>query len=375
MAMDVYQKLAHHLDDLPGGFPTTESGGELRILRRLFTHEDAELALHLTLLAEEPRVIARRAGIPPDEAARRLEAMEEKGLLYGLHSPGKAPRYMASQFAVGIWEYQLNRLNPGLIHDVDEYLPDLLVPEIWQKAPQLRTIPIGEAVPAQAEVLAYERAEELVRSHRHFTVAPCICRRERRLVGEGCNKPLETCLSFGGAADFYQRRGLGRAISQQEALDILQQAEHAGLVLQPGNSQKATFICACCGCCCGVLRTLKRQPQPARLVSSPFVAALTPHACLGCGICTDRCQMEALQMVDDKAVLDLDRCIGCGLCVTTCPGHALALVRKPEAEQPHVPKNIVATTLQLARVRGKMGTGEMIGMVVQSAVDRLLAPR
>ena len=61
MDEELYQKLAQHLDNLPGGFPPTESGVELRILRRLFSSEETELALHLTLIPEEPRVIARRA--------------------------------------------------------------------------------------------------------------------------------------------------------------------------------------------------------------------------------------------------------------------------------------------------------------------------
>ena len=61
MAKDVYEVLAKHLDNLPAGFPRTESGVEMRILHRLFTPEDAELAVHLTVLPEEPRVIARRA--------------------------------------------------------------------------------------------------------------------------------------------------------------------------------------------------------------------------------------------------------------------------------------------------------------------------
>jgi hypothetical protein len=61
MEKDIYQKLSQHLDNLPGGFPPTETGVELRILHRLFTPEEAELALHLTLIPEEPRVIARRA--------------------------------------------------------------------------------------------------------------------------------------------------------------------------------------------------------------------------------------------------------------------------------------------------------------------------
>ena len=124
-----------------------------------------------------------------------------------------------------------------------------------------------------------------MRAQGKIAVAPCICRRERNLVGEGCDKPEEVCLSFGGAADFYERNGLGRPISQQEALDVLQAAEQAGLVLQPANAQKAAFICCCCGCCCGVLRNIKRHPQPATLVSTPFVAALNVETCQGCEGC------------------------------------------------------------------------------------------
>jgi hypothetical protein len=50
MAKDVYEALAGHLDTLPTGFPRTENGSEMRILRRLFTPTDAELAIHLTIL-------------------------------------------------------------------------------------------------------------------------------------------------------------------------------------------------------------------------------------------------------------------------------------------------------------------------------------
>jgi len=244
MATDVYQKLARHLDDLPGGFPTTASGVELRILRRLFTPEEAELAVHLSLLEEEPRVIARRAGLPVEEAARRLEEMAGKGLIYRTQSEGKPARYMAIQFAIGIWEFHVNSLDAGLVQDFDEYLPTLAPFDVWKKAPQLRTIPVGESVNVELTVLPYERAEEIVRRHSRLAVAPCICCREQRMAGHGCNKPLETCLVFGGAADYYLRNGLARAISQEEALDILKLTDEAGLVLQPGNSKGASNICA-----------------------------------------------------------------------------------------------------------------------------------
>ena len=81
MTDDIYHKLAHHLDELPAGFPSTESGVEIRILKRLFAPEDAELALHTTLIPEEARVIARRAGITKEEAEERLHEMAQKGLI------------------------------------------------------------------------------------------------------------------------------------------------------------------------------------------------------------------------------------------------------------------------------------------------------
>ena len=375
MTNDVYQRLARHLDDLPGGYPPTESGVELRILRRLFTPDEAELAMHLTLLAEGPRVIARRAGLTQEEAASRLEEMATKGLIYRVQPRDKPPRYIALQMAIGIWEFHVNDLDTELVNDFDEYLPTLLDQETWQKAPQLRTIPVGESVPSQAEVLPYEQAEEIVRAQKRFAVAPCICRRERSLVGEGCDKPLESCLVFGSAADYYLQNGLARAIDLDETLAILERAADAGLVLQPANSKHPSNICCCCGCCCGVLRSLKTHPRPAELVATPFVAEVDVDACGGCGLCVDRCQMDALRLEDGVVALDGARCIGCGLCVPTCPTGALSLARKPEAEQPHVPRNLVDSTIRLARARGKLGVTEMAGMVTRSTIDRLLARR
>ena len=80
MENDVYRRLAHHLDNLPGGFPSTESGVELRILRRLFTPEEADLSLYLSLIPEETRVIARRAKISKEDAYKFSDSKEELDL-------------------------------------------------------------------------------------------------------------------------------------------------------------------------------------------------------------------------------------------------------------------------------------------------------
>jgi len=279
---------------------------------------------------------------------------------------------MALQYAIGIWEFHVNDLDQGLAKDMGEYMP-YLFDQAWKK-PQLRTVPVNKSLSAELKVMTYENAEELVKHVRKSVVAPCICRRELGLLGKGCGKPEEACLIFDGGADYYLRNGLGREISRDEVLDILKIAEEAGLVLQPSNAKEIANICCCCGDCCGVLRNLKRYPKPASLASTPFFAVVDAETCQGCGVCEDRCQMEAIQLVGEKASIDLNRCIGCGLCVTTCPTESLSLRRKPEAEQPYVPKDLVDINIRLGQARGKLTTGGLVGMLVRSKIDRILAP-
>jgi ferredoxin len=373
MPEEIYQKLAKHLDNLPGGFPSTDSGVEFRILKRLFTPQEAELALYLTLIPEESRVVARRAKISAQEASQRCDTMVKKGLIYRIESQGSQPMYVACQYAIGIWEFHVNDLDEGLAKDMEEYLP-FLFEEAWKK-PQLRTIPVNKSLSGELKVMTYENAEEMVRHVGKSVVAPCICRRELSLLGKGCDKPEETCLVFDGAAEYYQRNGLGREIGQQEVLDILEIAEEAGLVLQPSNAKEIVNICCCCGDCCGVLRNLKAYPKPANLTSTSFFAVINTETCEGCGVCEDRCQMEAVQLKDEKASVDIDRCLGCGLCVSTCPTDSMTLARKPEYDQPDVPRDFTRTIIELGRARGKLNLGNIVMMQLKSKVDRLLASK
>jgi len=370
-AKDVYQKLASHLDNLPGGFPPAESGVELRILRRLFSPDEAELAVHVSLLPETARVVAHRAGIASDDACRRLAGMARKGLIYELVTEKGAVKYAAAQFVIGIWEMHVKDLDQELVRDFNEYLPTLAREAL--KFPQLRTIPVNRSLDAQLTVMAYDKAEELVGKAAKILVAPCICRRERHLAGDACDAPEESCLVFDTGADLYERNGLGRLIGRDEALAILARAEEAALVLQPGNSQKPMNICCCCGCCCGVLRSIKPHPHPAALVGSSFEVSFNPDGCSVCGECLSRCQMGALVLEAGAIILNHDRCIGCGLCVSTCPTGSLTLTRRPESKQPKVPKNAIEAVMQLGRARGKLRPPDLALMVVKSKLDRLRA--
>ena len=397
MATDEYQRLAYHLDQLPAGFPSTDSGVEYRLLKRLFTPEEAELALHLTQIPESPRVIAYRAKLPRSSVEKQLEQLARKGCIISVTAKGllndtmpvipnwiKRPilvgdvtddhmLYMAYQFVIGIWEFHLNDLDPDFIRDMNEYMPYLI--DNWTQSPQLRTVPIGKSLSAELRVMHYEKAEELIAEQDRLAVAECICRKEKRLMGEGCKKPLETCLVFGLGADYYIRNGIGRKIDKKEALKILKKAENAGLVLQPSNAREITNICCCCGCCCGVLRNLKTLPEPARHVPSAFVNTVDSETCDGCGACVKRCPMEALSLDGNRAVLDTTRCIGCGVCIPVCKTGSLKLSRKPESKQPDIPADTLQSSFRLSRSRGKMGTVDLTRMILGSLVDRFMAPR
>lgn len=373
MSDKVYSKLARHLDELPGGFPSTESGVELRILKRLFTPKEAGIALATTMIPEKAGIIARRTGLGRDEAERRLQKMVQKGLIFSIQYPGREALYMASQYVIGIWEYQVNNLDKALIRDMNAYLSTLVDYDNWKKSPQLRTIPVQRSIDASLRVLPHEMAEELVKKQRKIRVFPCICRKEHTLMGHGCDKPEESCIAFGMGAYYYEHRGIGRDIDVAECLEVLKMADKAGLVLQPTNAKKLSNICCCCGCCCQVLINLGKHPKPAELISTPFMARLNSADCNDCGACEKRCQMGAVVRKDERIELNPDRCIGCGLCVSTCPTGSLTLERKANDLQPYIPSDTMESRIRLAKTRGKLSRAKMTKMSIQSKWDRWLA--
>ncbi|MGA6926744.1 MAG: 4Fe-4S binding protein [Desulfosarcina sp.] len=348
---DIYRKLARHLDSLPTGYPSTETGVELRILQRLFTPEEADIAMTLTMMPEPVAGIAARVDGNEAPLAQALEAMAKKGLIFRISKKG-LNLYSAAQFVIGIWEYHVNSLDEDLIRDVNEYMPTFLKKGWLQtKTKQLRVVPVSKSVPAGMTVTPYEAAEAIINAQSKIVVSPCICRKEQRLIGKGCDKPLEVCLAFGGGAYYYEQNGLGRAIDKTEALSILKAGVEAGLVLQPGNQQKPMNICMCCGCCCGILKNLNTLDKPALAVHTNYYARVDPELCTACEACVSRCQMDAIT-VDDVARVDPDRCIGCGLCVTDCPTDAMTLEQKTADGRYLPPKNVFETYMNIAQERG-----------------------
>jgi H+/Na+-translocating ferredoxin:NAD+ oxidoreductase subunit B len=157
---------------------------------------------------------------------------------------------------------------------------------------------------------------------------------------------------FGGQARYYMDRGTGRRVDMDEALEILDRCEEAGLVTMPFNTQTPANICNCCSDCCVVLGTLKKHPRPVEMIKPGFHAWVGRDRCEACETCLERCPMDAIAIGPSAlAEINLDRCIGCGLCVNVCPEEAIHLEKKPKNEQ-HVPPETGAHTfMEIAKRR------------------------
>lgn len=362
---DVYRQLQRHLDRMPVPYPETESGVELRILKRLFSPEEARIALALGMIPEPLARIRKRVGRRVDASALggMLDSMAQRGLVQRVSSR-RGPRYGKAVFVIGFYEAQVNRLTPDLQRDAEQYFDEGFARALHSKqSPQLRTVPVNQSIPVERFVGTYDNIREFVRaSPGPFAVMNCICQQGKDLLGQPCqvSQDREHCLTFGSAAEAMVRRGDGRFITREQMLEFLDRADREGLVLEPQNTQDPLFICCCCGCCCGVLTTAKKLPRPAEFFAANYCAEVDAAACTECGTCATRCQMEAVVTDIGPTTVLVERCIGCGLCVTTCPSEAMRLVAKADATAP--PKDTARLYMRMYRERfGTLGLAGAVG--------------
>jgi len=349
MSEDVYTRLREFMDKLPAGYPETPTGVEIKILKKLWSPDEAELTMKLKNEAEEVPAIAQRIGVDEKELADKLEAMAQKGIIYRVRS-GDKRLYQAHQFVVGVYEFQLNHLDKEFCELFEEYLPYIGMNMLSASTRQLRVVPVESAVGKGKGVAPYNQVRELVRRQEVFSVQHCICRKEQDILGNKCDYPSEICLGFNDFAQYYIDNNMAREITADECLKLLDKAEEAGLVLSPSNTgEKLSSIC-CCSCCCPVLKFAKPAPRPADAIQSYYEARIDPDDCTACGDCVESCPMDAIKEGDNFSEVIDGRCIGCGLCVSVCPVEAISLKEKPGMEAP--PKDMPDMMNRIAVERG-----------------------
>ncbi|MFL7813603.1 MAG: 4Fe-4S binding protein [Anaerolineales bacterium] len=340
MSWNTYKKLANKLDDLPNRFPPTESGVEIRLLERIFTPQEAALAAEMSFEKEPAEVIAARAGLPAREAKRILKDMVRKRLILFAKGEGTL-LFGLMPFVVGFYEELLPRLDEEIANLFEAYFQESKGGITGKGLSVHRVIPVQESIDFEMEVFPYEKASSLLENAKAWAVRDCICRVQKSLIGDPCHHPVENCLVFAPVEGAFEGSDVDRPISKQEALQILHEAEDAGLVHTTGNYRDHnSYICNCCTCSCGILRSVAEFNNSTAISRSDFFAVVDEELCLGCGDCLERCQFNALDLEGDICRIDLANCVGCGLCVPVCPEEALSLVRRPQGEMPPPPADI-----------------------------------
>lgn len=338
----LFRNLQIHLDKQTIGFPETQSGSDIALLKQLFTPEQAEITMMLTYKSEALEQIqerAKRIGKSAEETERVLDATAARGVI-GHRIKNGVKHYRTIPLLVGMLEGAVITAppdsKPALAAASGQFFQDglFLRDFVNTKIPQMRTIPIQKSITPKHQIGNYDEIRKIIEQNSGpIVILECVCRAGTEKQGQPCKQTSrkETCMALGEVASSLAESGkLGRPISKEEALDILQKNQDDGLVLQPSNTQTPEAICSCCGCCCGLLKIQKLIPNPVSHWATNFFASVDPELCTGCGLCEERCQVAAMKMDADKktAVVDLTRCLGCGLCVETCPEDAIELRNK-----------------------------------------------
>ena len=342
MTEDVYRTLQQHLDSLPVGFPATESGVEIRILKHVFTPEEAKIASKLKFAWKDFEPLdsiyerLKILGYTKEELEKHLDNMASKGGISKLIKDG-VKTYASAMFVVGIFEYQVNKLTKEFVEDFHEYFEEFGKGTARVPISQLRTIPVGFSIEHEAKIATYDDIKSVFNNiEEPIALMNCVCRQTQEVIGKKCEKTsrMESCMAYGNLAQAVIDAGEGRQLSKEEALEVLKKNEEEGLVFQPGNVQKPDFICSCCSCCCEALSNYAKLPDPSLIVQSNYYAVVDADLCTGCETCIDRCPMDAIDIEDNISVVNLRRCIGCGNCIVTCPSEAISLAAKDKHEVP-----------------------------------------
>ncbi len=347
---DVYRALGRKIDGLTARAPWSDKLEAL--LRELYSEDDARLVAAMPWGFSRIRRLERVTGIPRATLERQLESLCPRGLVMDVEAGG-AYYYAPSPMVIGIFEFTMMRTGGALPYDrwarlFRDYLEEGGLYRAnfgdGQKVSLMRAVPHDGSIAAEdyVEVLDYEKAAAIIDAADRFAIGICSCRHEHEHAGgRSCKVPLDTCSTFGATSvGFMVRNGLAREVSKAEMMDNLARSHDLGLVLNADNVQRnVSFMCHCCGCCCNVLRGITVHGYPNAVVTSSYIAEPDRDRCTGCGICSRKCPIEAIDRAPDpeprfrkfgRPLVNRELCIGCGVCTLKCKAGAMKLHKRPQ---------------------------------------------
>ena len=308
MSRSAWAKFATYISFHGGLFlgPMNDGAPFVEMFRLLISEEECELGVHIPNKPTSVEKIAADAKVPADKAAAMLKHMSQKGACFERITADGKCFYNITPFIPGFYEFVMTdpetKKNPEVAFQFRRTLNELgvLLRNVSvQGGGLMKVTPVMKEINAQQKVYAYEDVLTFINNAKRYSVADCACRTAAKLVGKGCEHPIEdTCLQFDETADYYVRTGRGHYITREEAIGVLDYTEKAGLVhcaFQVEGKDYTTFICNCCGCSCAGLRQINRLDANP-MSHSNFRAQITADKCVACGECVTICPVNAVTL-------------------------------------------------------------------------------
>lgn len=193
-------------------------------------------------------------------------------------------------------------------------------------------------------IIPFQYANKIILKEPDFVaVMDCPCRIHRK---NGC-KPADVCIAVGrSTAEFWLEhceKYHVRKITQDEALKIIMDARRRGCIttawFKVATGGRTGVICSCCSCCCGGIEGMRLAQRfdksLTNIAPSGYSVEHDPVRCKSCQKCSEVCMFDAITFTPTgERLYDMAACMGCGLCTEKCEQNALALVRNPAKGDP-----------------------------------------
>ena len=163
----------------------------------------------------------------------------------------------------------------------------------------MHVIPVEEAIQADNRSVSVEFISHWLKKYDKLSVGICTCRKQQRMRGEGSGEiEGEYCIGLGDLAEYSVDRHMGRYITYDEAMEIVQRAERKGYVHQITNidgSDKIVGLCNCAPGVCNAIRTSQLYNTP-NMSASAYRAHVDKTKCVACGKCVEVCPVGAAKL-------------------------------------------------------------------------------
>lgn len=375
----IYKMLIKKVDSYPIGYP--ENDIAYRLISMLYTPEEAEIVSRMPLKPTTLRRLSEIVAIGEEELREKLRIMAEKGIVIDMEQNHKV-YYMPMWSVPGFIEMTLAKLREDIPQKelskvLSEAMKDKeLISKIFNGDTQFgRALMDDRVAEERADVLPYEVAKDVIKEAKRVAFLLCYCRHKEKHIGGECQYPMEVCTALNIAADYVIKHNIGKEVDKGEAIDVIEQLSEKGLMHIGDNVKRnITFICHCCKCCCGILRSYHDHGFYPVAMSTRFKMVVDEAKCVGCGRCARRCQINAITMKPTlkpgelKAHIDERICLGCGICYRACNKGALHLEERKE--KVILPEHGMEKLIRIAIERGKLQ--DMLFDNVYSTRDRVL---